>query len=764
MRMVNAWKRLKIHQIIEVTLVNYQKLFFTNHGVDVIPQRDRLSCQRSVWHGMIFGFLVLVCLCFPYGKNLIAAETNPAKPSEPFTIIADSLENDDKLGIITARGHVVISNSEHRLSADLVSYNQTAHQVVASGNVVLVETNGSTTRTSRVELDDQFANGVIAALLIELDANAKLAANQGIRKNGTINELSQATYSPCAPCKDDPDRPLLWQVKAENVVHDSEIKRVIYYDAWLEVYGVPVMYTPYFSHPDPTVKRESGLLAPSFGTSNSLGTYLSLPAYIIIDDHSDITFTPTFTQDAGVLGTVNWRKMIEGGGMELLASYNGDNKIRSEDKDRYLVDFRGQKEFNQQWEGNWHFISLSDENFKADFPFFPNIDHSINKSSTELLGKNNEQYLRIRANYFQDLRTDVTAGQPIILPMVDYLGLTSPDSYGGRVKINLFTRDLLRSDAVTAGQVMSSDTVYSQTSLLSSGLITRFEGGVRGDIYNTGYSDEALADGKQNGVSGRFVPHASVVTSYPLARQTDSYGQQMIEPIIGIFASPNYVGNNNNIPNEDALVYETDDLAILDSSPIPGVDRLESGLRAAAGLKMSQYFATGQTLSGFIGQGYRFHSDPVLAEELNIQKGYSDFVGRLNFIYSDYLSAGYRLSLDEESLRINRNEAQANIGTQALRFQPGYIYLSDNYTSTSTGMERVYGNLTSQITDNWRARVSSQYDILNHNTDSYGAGLTYEDECYIMDFNASRRYRSDSVDESLFAVTLVFKTLGEVTY
>ena len=48
---------------------------------------------------------------------------------------------------------------------------------------------------------------------------------------------------------------------------DLENKRIEYRDALLDIYGVPVMYLPYFSHADPSVKRASGFLVPSIGSS-----------------------------------------------------------------------------------------------------------------------------------------------------------------------------------------------------------------------------------------------------------------------------------------------------------------------------------------------------------------------------------------------------------------------------------------------------------------------------------------------------------------
>ena len=56
---------------------------------------------------------------------------------------------------------------------------------------------------------------------------------------------------------------------------------------------VPVFYFPKFFHPDPTVKRRSGLLQPRLNNSNVLGSSISIPYFHTISDNKDFTFKPT---------------------------------------------------------------------------------------------------------------------------------------------------------------------------------------------------------------------------------------------------------------------------------------------------------------------------------------------------------------------------------------------------------------------------------------------------------------------------------------
>lgn len=83
--------------------------------------------------------------------------------------------------------------------------------------------------------------------------------------------MESASYTPCEPCKKNPDKPVVWQIKASEVTHDEEEHRISYRNARFELYGVPVAYTPYFSHPDGSIERKSGFLSPTFSLDSELG-------------------------------------------------------------------------------------------------------------------------------------------------------------------------------------------------------------------------------------------------------------------------------------------------------------------------------------------------------------------------------------------------------------------------------------------------------------------------------------------------------------
>ena len=137
--------------------------------------------------------------------------------------------------------------------------------------------------------------------------------------------MRKAVYSPCDLCKDDPTKPPTRQFKAREISDDKEQKLLEFRDATMEIDGFPVFYTPYLSEPDPSVKRQSGFLTPSFGGSSTLGAHLTLPYYQVLGPSADFTVTPRFTTQAGTVVAGDYRQRFSNGELDAIGSINYSN-------------------------------------------------------------------------------------------------------------------------------------------------------------------------------------------------------------------------------------------------------------------------------------------------------------------------------------------------------------------------------------------------------------------------------------------------------
>ena len=227
------------------------------------------------------------------------SNTGKQNQNAPVVFRADEVEYDEQLALTIARGHVEISQNGQVLLADTVTYNQRTDTITASGNVSLSQPTGEIAFADFIELRDSMNEGFAKNIRLLLSDRSRLAANTGRRTKGIRTELRRAVYSPCDLCKTDPTAPPAWQLKAREIDHDKELKLVEFKDATMEIDGWPVFYTPYISTPDPTVKRASGFLTPSFGGSNTLGAHATIPYFIDLGPDKDLTLAPRFTTKVG---------------------------------------------------------------------------------------------------------------------------------------------------------------------------------------------------------------------------------------------------------------------------------------------------------------------------------------------------------------------------------------------------------------------------------------------------------------------------------
>ena len=119
---------------------------------------------------------------------------------------------------------------------------------------------------------------------------------------------------------------------------------MIYFeDARLEFLGVPMAYMPYFSAPDPTVKRKTGVLMPTYSTSNVYGFAVTVPYFWALAPNYDVTFTPTITTRQGPLLQGEWRHRLLNGAYAVRVT-----GIFQLDKDVFGVDTPGYRD----WRGS----------------------------------------------------------------------------------------------------------------------------------------------------------------------------------------------------------------------------------------------------------------------------------------------------------------------------------------------------------------------------------------------------------------------------
>lgn len=694
-----------------------------------------------------------------------AAEAPPAAQAEdiPIELTADEVSNDQNLGIVTARGNVEISKDGRTLIADTVTYNRKDDVMTASGNITLLEPTGDVMFGKYMELSGDMKDGIIESLSILLKDRSRIAANGGRRSNANILEMSKAVYSPCKPCEDDPTREPLWQVKAVKIVHDRSRQSVEYSDAWLEVAGVPVAYTPYLSHPDPTVKRRSGFLTPSMGGSSDLGFVMRAPYFFALDEHKDLTITPMIAANEGPTMIGEYRHLMNKGELKGKASITYDSNHDT------IGHIAGKGRFNIDDSWRWGFDAnrMVGDRYLHRYGFI--ADNTLPSTGNSLItnlfaeGFRKRNYLSLNAYTFQGLKDGDTRGRkPYVLPMLEYSHAGEPGRLGGRINLDASLVALSRT-ADTDTRRLSVKAGWQAPYLGPLGDSYKLSASLRGDAYHV---DQLLREDTKReytGASGRILPEVRLDWSFPFVKSDGDSSYQIIEPVMSAIASP-YGGNSKKIPNEDSLSFEFDDTNLFSSNRYSGLDRIESGPRVNYGLKWGIYGKNGGSTSLLVGQSYRVSNDDSMPLDSGMDTRFSDFVARVQVSPASYLNLLYRTRFDKDDLKVRRNELAVRAGVPAFNITTDYVFFDHQRDGQFSGREEISFGVNSKFNRFWRGGANGVRDQTGEGLRSVGLNLTYEDECLLFASDLSRTFFQDRDLRPNNAIMFraMFKTLGEV--
>ena len=635
---------------------------------------------------------------------------------------AEEIKYDYSNKRVAAVGNVQIYYNRSTLQADRVVYDQNTKRLHAEGNVQLTDAEGRVTYANSLNLTDDYRDGFVDSLRVDTPDHTRMAAARADRSAGNFTVFQSGVYTACEPCKDNPKKPPLWQVKAARIVHDQGEKMLYFEDARIEFFGVPLAYVPFFSTPDPTVKRKTGWLVPFSVSSQKFGLAVEVPYFWALAPDYDVTFTPRITTRQGVLLQGEWRQRLMNGAYEIRAY--GINQL---DKDYFLrsggpatpgyrdnrgaVETSGLFALNTKWVWGWDATLMSDKTFFQDYALskFSKPNEVFQTQPTEatsqifLSGVSNRSYFDARAiHFFGFSEADRQKEIPVIHPVVDYRYVMDRPILGGELGFKANFTSLSRQDASFAP--ISADTIAKQLNNVSfindclmtpskcllrgaPGTYTRASGiaewrksitdslgqiwtpfaSLRADVAVASINSQTavgnyIAGG--NTEIGRLMPAVGLEYRYPFI-SAQSWGTQTIEPIAQIIVRPNEY-RPGALPNEDAQSFTFSDANLFSLDKFSGWDRTEGGGRANVGVQATTQFNRGGTINVLFGQSYHlfgvisFAVADMTNTSLNsgLETQRSDYVGRISYQPNRAFTFSTRARFDETTFAVRRLEIE----------------------------------------------------------------------------------------------------------
>ncbi len=711
----------------------------------------------------------------------VALAQETTEDGEVIDLSADRIFMDAETGEVRAVGRVLLQRNGYTLRAGEVRYNEKTGDAEASGAVELTMPDGNRILAPKLKLRDELKSAFVEDIRLVMSDGAQAAAKSGVR-NEDVTTLENAVYSPCKVCADGSGEAPQWQLKAVRVTHNREKRRLYYDDATLEVLGIPILWTPYFSHPDPTVEKASGLLPLDIQTSQNLGFMLGVPYYHVFNDSQDATITPTITTREGLFLKGEYRQHLGFG------HYKIDGSITYVDERDNTGALTGTSEFrghfgsegrlnhSSNWRSTYQVNWASDDTYLRRYEI-SDADTLISEYLLE--GFFDRSYVSARALGFQGLRIEDIAGEtPFALPLIDAEFIPKMKPLGGTIRIKGNALALYRTSGQDTQRV-SLSAGWQRRWITPMGFVIDADALLRSDAYNLDDVDEQSEQdeidfsgtfGSTNGTEWRNLARLTGTVTWPLVKFTDG-GSHTIEPIAEITLSPRG-GTPDNIANEDSRAFELNDLNLFSPDRASGYDLWEEGSRITYGMRWRFEGNDWQT-DVMLGQSWRISgTDLVFADGAGLEGDSSDIVGRTLLSYKGWIDFEHRYRLDETSFAIRRNEFNVSLANEQRGITLGYFKLDRDLNFINReDREEIRATGFYQIDENWRLAGGFAHRLSGATVSGvaednggveYDIGVTYANECIELGLRWRERFTRDRDVEPGTAILfrLKLKNLG----
>jgi len=565
------------------------------------------------------------------------------------------------------------------------------------------------------------------------------------------SKLSKGVFT---VCKQKEDQCPPWSLQAKEISHDRVKKTIYYKNASLKLYDVPIFYFPKFFHPDPTVKRQSGFLAPFFTDASNLGSGFGLPYYWAISGDKDLTFTPKIYSKENPLFLNEYRQAFRNSFLILDTSYTAGYNETTTTKTK------GSRN---------HIFGQLDMDFSKDLSYENNLSLKIQRTSndtyfrvhdieTKLVEtentnlkneitynfKKDDYFLGISGYVYEDLRKD-NSKYEYILPNILVGKSFFTERFGDiDLKSNFVHRNYQTNKHTTK---LLNDLIWRPgTKITKNGFVNTVEGIVR----NSNYKAKNTSNYKNDETTNQFNGVLSFKSSLPMQKKGEN-SSKIFSPTFMIKYAP---GHMRNLSEDDLNLNYANLYSINKTSEI------DNGLAAILGFdyKLNEKNKDNidrEKLSISIGQVFNAEQNSDMPNSSSLGQKSSDLVGSINYNFSEIGNVNYKFSLDHNYSDLNYNEISTNLNFGKVAFNINYLEEQNH-----VGNEHyVDAGLSLNINDRNTLKFSTKKNYKTESTELYNMSYQYKIDCLTAGLVFRREFYEDSdiepKDSLLFTITFV---------
>ena len=636
---------------------------------------------------------------------------------------------------------IIKSDTESNIKDSFNNFFSTSNFVYTLNDNLIKLTNGKLVDAKKniIDIEKGYINLLSGKLIgkdvsIAFDNSSFEENNEPRLKGNTITSDEEKTIIKSGvftTCKKNDSCPP-WQFFAEEIKHDKKKKILFYKNAWLKIYDKPVFYFPKFFHPDPTVKRQSGFLMPTFVSSTNTGEALRVPYYHVISNNKDFTINPRFYLKDKFLAQSEYRQVNAKSKQTIDMSVF--NKKTEGTKSHFFANSINQLDFSTFNETN---LSLqlqktSHDNYLKIYKIkSPLINNNGSLSSFLEINAYRED-LSITTNFqvYEDLSKKDSDRYEFIYPNFDIVkSFQNFEEMNGNLSLNT-SGHIKNYDTNIFEKTLINDLIFNSNSkILNNGFKNTYNflfknintNSKNSTLYKDSANHEIAAIGEFN-------------TSYPLKKETDKY-TNIFKPLISLRYSPN---NSKNLRNEEKKI---------DSTNIYSLNRIGSSTSVEGGFSMtygSEFLKLdkndNEIFQASIANVIKDKVDDKVSRSSSLGDKTSDIIGGLRLSPNDYIKMKYDFAQDsnltDTNFEILEGEFKVN------NFVTSFEYMNENNTTEKNSY--LTNKTTYIMSDSKSIAFRTRKNKETRLTEFYNLMYQYRNDCLVAGIEYNREYYNDN--------------------
>ena len=571
-----------------------------------------------------------------------------------------------------------------------------------------------------------------------------------MKSNEQISEFNKSVFTMCEYREGEKCPP--WTLQATKMMHDNKKKTIYYDNAVIKIYDIPVFYLPFLSHPDPSVKRRSGLLPPTFADSKNLGAGLSVPYFWAINDDKNLTVTSKLFADEHPLIIGEYHQAFKNSSFLADFGYTEGYKKTSSSKkagdkshifSKFTKNFKGETGSENTF--NFKIQDVSNDKYLKLYKIKSNLvdyNEDLLENSISFSHSDDDLFFGLNASVFETLKNNYNDKYEYILPELTLdKNLLSSDKFGN---LNLQTNLKIHNyDTNKVTNFLINDLDWESNDFI---LNSKIKNTIIGKFRNINYEAKNIDIYKKDTTSELF--GAIGLLSKMDFEKKKNDNTHLLTPKLLLRLSPGSMRKET-----DGSILNP--VSAFNINRVENINNFETGNSATVGFDYDIKKDDVDKFNFSLAQIISEKENKKQSSKSSLDEKLSDLVGDSSFSINDKFKLNYRFALDQNYQNLNYSDLGSNITFGNFDIDFNYIEErkhigNQEYFKTKLQYENKNKNLVS---------FETKRNLITNSSEFYDLSYEYINDCLRAGLVFRREFYNDSeleADNSLmFNITLI---------